>query len=90
MPSTNGPCGEIASPVSVGADLRPIAVYSPCQSREEAYALTQRYVQNYARLRRVLEEISTVNRTLLKHRLLPAPPLTRPPRRRPRRRRPKE
>src|SRR3990172_3249597 len=40
----------------------------------EAFAGAQRYVQNYARLRRVLEAISTVNRTLLQQRRLPAPP----------------
>ena len=56
----------------------------------EAYALAQRYVQNYARLRRSLETISTVNRTLLQLRLLAAPSTTRTPRRRPKRRGPRE
>ena len=56
----------------------------------EAYAIAQRYVQNYARLRRSLEAISTVNRTLLQLRLLSAPSRTRKPRSRPKRRGPRE
>jgi len=56
----------------------------------EAFAVAQRYVQNYARLRRVLEAISTVNRTLLQQRRLPAPAPAQKPRRRPKRRGPRE
>lgn len=56
----------------------------------EAYAIAQRYVQNYARLRRSLETISTVNRTLLQLRLLAAPSKTRRSRSRSKRRGPRE
>jgi hypothetical protein len=55
----------------------------------EAYAVAQRYVRNYDRLWRVLETISTINRTLLQERLLPLPAHGRAPLRRPARRRPK-
>ncbi|MGH7645956.1 MAG: DUF6788 family protein [Gemmatimonadales bacterium] len=53
----------------------------------EAYRIAQQYVRNYWQLWRSLEAISTVNRTLLQHRLLPAPAATREPRRRRQRRR---
>ena len=56
----------------------------------EAYAIAQRYVQNYARLRRSLETISTVNRTLLQLRLLSAPSKTQKSRSRSKRRRSRE
>src|SRR3972149_95390 len=56
----------------------------------EAFAIAQRYVQNYARLRRGLEAVSTVNRTLLQPRRLPPPPPAQKPRRRPPRPRAKE
>jgi len=56
----------------------------------EAYAVARQYVQNYARLRRSLETISTVNRTLLQQRLLPAPSPTRKPRSRRQRRGPRD
>jgi len=52
----------------------------------EAYAVARRYVQNYARLRRSLETISTVNRTLLQLRLLAPPSTTGKPRSRRKRR----
>ena len=56
----------------------------------EAYAIAQRYAENYQRLRRSLEAISTVNRTLLQQRLLPPPAPTQKPMRRPKRRGPRE
>ena len=54
----------------------------------EGYAVAQRYVSNYERLWRLLEEISTINRTLPQQRLLPVPAQARQPLRRSKRRRP--
>ncbi len=56
----------------------------------EAYPVARRYVQNYARLRRSLEVISKINRTLLQLRLLAPPSETQQPRRRPQPRGPRE
>lgn len=55
----------------------------------EGYAVAQQYVRNYERLWRLLEEISTINRTLLQQRLLPVPSPARQPLRRSKRRRPR-
>ena len=39
----------------------------------DAYALAKRYVENYERTRRVLDQLCSVNRDLLQQRLLPTP-----------------
>jgi hypothetical protein len=39
----------------------------------DAYALAKRYVENYERTRRVLDQLCSVNRDLLQQRLLPLP-----------------
>jgi len=44
----------------------------------DAYALAKRYVENYERVRRVLDQVCSVNRDLLQQRLLPPEPASSP------------
>lgn len=75
-------CGKTGCHCEHGRGHGPVVYLSTSQAdgqtrqitiAADAYALAKRYVGNYERTRRVLDQLCSVNRDLLQQRLLPTP-----------------
>jgi len=76
-------CGKAGCHCQRGRGHGPVVYLSTSQAdgqtrqitiTADAYALAKRYVENYERVRRALDEVCSVNRDLLQQRLVPPEP----------------
>lgn len=80
-------CGKAGCHCEHGRGHGPVVYVSTSQSdgqtrqitiTADAYVLAKRYVENYERALRVLDQVCSLNRDLLRQRLLPPSPTAKP------------